>query len=432
MKNYAEPGRYELYPKEISLHDDWDPWTSECGADLSLLEFELGFIHFNFYVQPICLWNSEREPSLNEVFVAGWGKRENTSRHEKNVPFLFKTTIESNEKCFLETKSTAMLESNKSCCADSREGYGVCTGDSGGGLFTKVDGVYHLIGVVASPLVKDVDCNTAENVVYNNALGLKDWVTSITGADGIKLSTHNELHDLYVASAKKLVCTFDTTDTRIFYPHQMTNIAAAKKVFCRLETNYDLFYDRQMSTCKVNQSIDSKDYFLRSPENTSIEKFNASDNRQVKFLPRHIGKKLPNLIEFSTEKCGLTVVHNFYFKDMERLNYLNLFHNQITLIESSAFRDLVNVERLILNYNLIQALDEKLFDSLVNLENIYLQANRIKYLSPTTFKIPRNEKLGWVDLHENFCVDEIYSLELNLNQLEVDIRANCTKEAFFR
>lgn len=199
-------------------------------------------------------------------------------------------------------------------------------------------------------------------------------------------------------------------------------LAASKNVFCKVKLIVGL------SLCLVNQTIDSEDFVVGSPRNTSIEEFVTSNFRQVKFLQRHIGEKFPNLILFKAERCGLTIVHNFYFKDMGNLQKLALNANQIAKIEVGAFDDLRSLSRLDLYDNLIETLDEKVFVKMANLELIRLSKNKIKFLNPATFEIPRNEKLSWVDLRGNVCIDEWYSLELsNWLQLEVELRANCTQ-----
>lgn len=180
-----------------------------------------------------------------------------------------------------------------------------------------------------------------------------------------------------------------------------------------------------LKTCSIKQAIDSEDYILASPLNITIEEFNIDDNSKIKYLPRGIGIKLPNLKEFWAENCNLSVVRHYYFQNMRKLQNLNMYGNKIVLIESSAFKDLVSVETLNLAFNMIETFDEKLLTSLVNLQKIYLYNNKIKFLSPVAFKIPKNGKLQYVNLEENTCINSPYDL-VDLGLLETDIRANCS------
>lgn len=201
-------------------------------------------------------------------------------------------------------------------------------------------------------------------------------------------------------------------------------LAAAKKVFC-ISHRKTIFATVGVNTCKVNQAIDSEDFFLGSPRNTSIEIFRAIGYIQIKFEPRSIGEKFPNLKEFSVQKCGLTIVRDFNFKHMQRLEKLDLQFNQIKTIEAKAFDDLASLRLLVLANNKIETLDEKLFVKLVNLQDIWLQGNKIKFLSPTTFKVPGNVNLSLVWLQTNDCIDKAYYKYLD--ELEPDLRANCTQ-----
>lgn len=144
----------------------------------------------------------------------------------------------------------------------------------------------------------------------------------------------------------------------------------------------------------------------------------------MKYLPKEVGEKFPNLKSFSSEKCGLTIVRNFYFKNMQKLDFLQLRRNEIVTIEAGSFDDLIKMDSLFLDNNLIETLDAKLFAKLVTVRKISLTSNKIKFLSPTTFKIPGGE-LTTVFLGENVCIDKYYYENHNLNELESDLRAKC-------
>lgn len=186
----------------------------------------------------------------------------------------------------------------------------------------------------------------------------------------------------------------------------------------RTPQNFDGLY-----TCVINETIDNEDYVLKSTVNTSVFQFLIFNQEDVKFLPKEIGRKFPNLKKLMVNFSALLVVRNFYFNKMYYLKYLDLNFNKITLIDSGAFKDLVNVNELHFEGNLIETLEENLFLSMVNLAKIYLNRNRIKFLKPTTFKIHGGELIN-VDLKENLCINTVYLSE-NLTRLESDLRVNC-------
>lgn len=201
---------------------------------------------------------------------------------------------------------------------------------------------------------------------------------------------------------------------------------AVLEVYCTFE-KVDSWYYGKLKTCLVNQTIAIEEHVLASPFNKTIEEFDISDNRDVKYLPKNIGEKFPNLKEFFAISCGLTVVRDFYFKDMKNLQFLTMTFNKISIIESEAFRDLISLERLWINDNLIETFHNKLFATMVKLQELSVDNNKIKVLSPTTFQIP-DGKLELINLESNDCIDGYYGPHgpKTVGDLENEIRANCT------
>lgn len=178
-----------------------------------------------------------------------------------------------------------------------------------------------------------------------------------------------------------------------------------------------------MKTCGVYQKIDTENYALGSPLNTTVEKFYINENKEVKFLPIQVGEKFPKLLDFQATSCALTVIRNSYFKNMQNLIHLNLADNEITTIEAEAFKDLVNVTGVWLNYNKIESFDEKHFIAMVKLDELFLNRNKIKSLSPNSFTIPGGQ-LKRIHLESNVCINGVYTSS-TIRQLQNDLKANC-------
>lgn len=181
LSNHHEIGRVLLSPKKIYLHDEWNHLTHSYDADISLLEFEPDEIHFSYYIQPICLWDSKTEPTVTEGIVTGWGKSENPSRAHENLPKMITAPIQTNEQCFLGTQALVDLSSIRTFCAGLGNGSGVCFGDSGGGMFVKMGAVHYLKGIVSSSLIKDNECDVSRNTVYTNVPKFRDFIDKTTG-----------------------------------------------------------------------------------------------------------------------------------------------------------------------------------------------------------------------------------------------------------
>lgn len=200
---------------------------------------------------------------------------------------------------------------------------------------------------------------------------------------------------------------------------------AVQEIFCTFKLDYSVYLEENVNTCFINQTIDNDAYVLGSPVNTSVEQVFINRNNGVKDLPRNIGDKFANLIEFWATRCQLTTVRNHYFMNMQKLKFLNLRENKITTIEPDAFKDLISIHRMNLQTNMIETLDENIFTAMVALEWLHLEQNKIKLLKPETFIIPGG-KLSYVVLKENVCINKWYGWD-NWGQLEPDLKANCTQ-----
>lgn len=169
-------------------------------------------------------------------------------------------------------------------------------------------------------------------------------------------------------------------------------------------------------TCVVNQTIDNEIYVLRPEPDTTVEGFEVFKNSKMQFLPRHIGKRFPNLLDFWASDCGLTIVRDFYFANMRNARSLFLAKNKIAMIETDSFKDLISVQWLSLSDNKIETLDGHIFASMVKLHELWLQNNEFHLLSPTTFKIPSGQ-LTYVHVTSNCTLKELRDY-YGLDQLE--------------
>lgn len=184
-----------------------------------------------------------------------------------------------------------------------------------------------------------------------------------------------------------------------------------------------------LDSCVFNkQTVDSEDYVLGSPVNKTVERFSIYQNKGLKFLPRSLGEKFPNLAEIHASFSGMKTVHDYYFKDMKNLEVLILSSNEITTVEANAFKDLVNLKWLSLNYNFINTIDKKILATMVNLIDLDLKGNKIKFLNPASFEVSGVKPFS-VDLKENICINRLY-LPKELASLEKDIKANCSLQAW--
>lgn len=89
----------------------------------------------------------------------------------------------SNEECLLEQPHLAEMSSLRTFCAGNKKNSGVCKGDSGGGLFVKIDEIFFLKGIVSTALVdfvNDFKCDIVNNAVYTDIHQFTDWIANKT------------------------------------------------------------------------------------------------------------------------------------------------------------------------------------------------------------------------------------------------------------
>lgn len=192
LGNPYEAGRILLSPKKIIVHDEWNHMTRSFDADVSLLQFEEGSIPFNEYIQPICLLGSEINPNVTQGIVIGWGKSEDATKIHENMPKMIQAPIQPNDQCFLDEADLIDISSLRTFCAGLKNGSGICQGDSGGGLFIKMNNVYFLYGIVSSSLIKDGGCDVSKNAVYTDVLKFTDWIKEKT-KNAVVFSTQGKL-----------------------------------------------------------------------------------------------------------------------------------------------------------------------------------------------------------------------------------------------
>lgn len=174
----------------------------------------------------------------------------------------------------------------------------------------------------------------------------------------------------------------------------------------------------------MKQPINSEAFIFGADVDSNVIAFKIHKQLDVSFLPRNIAKKFPNLEKVNVTYSGLTIVRDFYFKDLKKVRSVTLSYNNIEIIEAGAFDDLISVTELLLKRNKLKTLDDRLFGTMVNLEYLYLTRNKLKFLSPTVFQITGG-KLKLVDLTSNDCINRFFHVNQLVN-LEGQLMRSCS------
>lgn len=180
LNEQFEVERLALEPEKVIIHEDWNPADLRYDADISLLKFEEGKIQSNnVYIVPICIWDSNEDLLASDGVIIGWGERQSSKQHE-DVPRLTKVTVRYNEECLVEFPLLAKLASSRTFCAGNKKRGGACSGDSGGGLVVKIEGIYYLKGITsAGKFLPEGGCDISQQI-YTNVHKFTDWIKNQT------------------------------------------------------------------------------------------------------------------------------------------------------------------------------------------------------------------------------------------------------------
>lgn len=141
---------------------------------------------FSRFVQTICLWDYPETPTEQEGIVGGWGKADNSSKTNEDIPKQLRVPIHENEDCLREFPALIRITSKRTFCAGSTDENGVCFGDSGSGLVISHGNFFFLRGLVSSSIIRAGFCDVSKYAVYTDVLKFKKWINDIVGDDRIQ------------------------------------------------------------------------------------------------------------------------------------------------------------------------------------------------------------------------------------------------------
>ena len=196
----------------------------------------------------------------------------------------------------------------------------------------------------------------------------------------------------------------------------------------RLNCKFEDFDSRY--TCVVS-SLDNTHNNLTIYGNSGEHKANKNDadvkriwiqNTDTKYIPTNLGS-LFNLTALRMWNTQLIEIKAKDFHGMQDLQYLSLKNNKLKSVPLDAFATLTKLRFISLESNQIEELSNDIFSNNLVLETIFLSDNNIKYLGTEIFN--SLEKLDWVCLYGNICVNKNYRGKTEINQLKKDIKMKC-------
>lgn len=92
--------------------------------------------------------------------------------------------------------------------------------------------------------------------------------------------------------------------------------------------------------------IDSSDSSISTPRDEAIEVLTFSDNKKISFLPLKIANEFPNLLVYVASYCSIKVVKRDHFKNLNKLQHIDLEANQIETVFEDTFIGLTYLEHI--------------------------------------------------------------------------------------
>jgi len=174
-KKAEELGRISVGFKSITIHRHWNTNEPSFDADIAILELA-NEVQFNNYIRPICLADDDSEiAEISKGTVVGFGITENGT--PSDIANKLEIAITDYHSCILKSRDISTFASARTFCGGPADGRGVCSGDSGSGVYVKHNEIFYLRGLVSSGLINNnYECDTHRQAVFTDVPEYYDWI----------------------------------------------------------------------------------------------------------------------------------------------------------------------------------------------------------------------------------------------------------------
>jgi Leucine rich repeat len=129
--------------------------------------------------------------------------------------------------------------------------------------------------------------------------------------------------------------------------------------------------------CRIDAStvINTFNFTIGSEIDVNMEEIYAKNNDRIRYLPKNIYEKFPNLKILNFETCSLKAVAKENVQKLTYMKKIDFAYNRIITISKETFEDLVNLEYLDLSYNKISRISGDVFILLDKLRLLNFDGN---------------------------------------------------------
>ena len=212
----------------------------------------------------------------------------------------------------------------------------------------------------------------------------------------------------------------DLTSLKVLYlPHNHIEILS-KHLFVNLESLEKLF-------------LFGNQIFHLNPEqfknNRNLIQLDLSNNK-LQSIEFGIFDSLRNLLELYLHRNEVMRLPGNIFQNNKQLRWLSLSRNLFSRIDGNSLTGLENLVDFELTDNPLESFDFAVFENKQNLETIYISNCKIKFIRNIQ-EAAKLEKLRFVDLSKNICIDRKYSTSGLRLVMKEEIETNCGKNKSF-
>lgn len=307
------------------------------------------------------------------------------------------------QKCHDATGVRGVITSRGLCVGG--EGAGACVGNSGGGFFVMRNSKWYLRGLTSSSSITNYGkCEANGEAVLTNVEKFTTWIDEVlSGGAQVKCRFYSDLDGAYTCSLE--------------HPKHLKENAKIVQTTGKHEKS------RTVSNVKSLEIHQTANLPIKLSETfPNLEKYFIRFT-EAQFIERKHLEGLRKLTRLHVQSTSLDVVSVQAFYDLNSLELLELYDNQIESIDRYTFMHNENLEQVFFNKNKIRFLYSELLSKLFSLKVFDISDNQIEYIDRDFFSY--NTELEKIFLNNNKLRSlPVGLLRNNLNLKEFDAGFN--------
>jgi len=176
-----EIGKTNMAVQTIHRHKEFNPKATHIDADIAVVVLD-NPAHPGAFINTICLITSNDDPlSVEDGIVVSYGHNETMSYNPEVSSTKFEMPIQDEFTCIDNNEVFADISSNRTFCAGTGDGEGVCSEDYGSGLYVKSNGRFYLRGILSAVISDDrkKKCSDDSYSLFTDVAKYSEWIEDL-------------------------------------------------------------------------------------------------------------------------------------------------------------------------------------------------------------------------------------------------------------